>query len=181
MEMGWYSNAPTANRIQNTGTIMACAERLEVNQNILQSVDQFSSDQITRGNWLTAQAFSVQGASSSLGVQLQQAVGELNTFRREAGALNAELSEHIDTFIHIVQQFSVPRAARQLNMSGKDMARAAENMTAHSLRNLFTLQEMREDSIAQSIRTIDRADAILNPSNNSRAALTLPDMAFRNS
>jgi hypothetical protein len=177
--MGWYSNAPTANRIQNTGTIMACAALLEANQTVLQSVDQFSGDQITRGNRLSAQAFSVQGASSNLGAQLQQAVGELSTFRREAGALNAELSEHINLFTHIVEQFSIPRAARQLNMSGKNMARAAENMTAHSLANLITLQGMRQDSIAQNVTTIDHADAILNPANHARAALALPDMDFR--
>lgn len=179
--MGWFSNTPTANRVQNSATILACAALLDANQNILQGVEQFSTEQITRGNLLSAQAFSIQGASSNLGTQLQQAVGELNSFKREAHGLSTELSEHTGYFEALVGQFSVPRAARQINLSGKEMTEVAAHITASSLANLATLRDNRQDRIAQSVATIDRADETLNPGTHTRASLTLPTMAFRNS
>lgn len=179
--MGWFSNTPTANRMQNTATILACAALIEANQNILQGVEQFSTAQITRGNRLSAQAFSIQGASSSVGTQLQQAVGELNSFKREARGLLSELSEHAEYFEALVEQFSVPRAARQLNLSGKEMTEVAAHITASSLANLAMLRDSRQDKIAQSVATIDRADETLNPGSHTRASLALPAMAFRDS
>ena len=179
--MGWFRNAPTANRIQNSATIVACAALLQGNQTVLEGVEQFSGDQVQRGNRLSAQAFSIQGASSSLGLQIQQAVGELNSFKREAGELNAQLNDCSAFFMGLVRQFSVPRADRSLNMSGKQMTELAANVTAESLSNLFQLAERREDVVARSVSTIDRADQALNPHTYTRASLALPGMEFRNS
>jgi hypothetical protein len=180
IKMGWFNNTLTANRVHNTATILTCAALLEANQTVLQGVQQFSTEQVNRGNRLSAQAFSIQGASSNLGLQLQQAVGELNTFKREANGLNSELGEHTEYFTALVEQFSIPRAARQLNLSGKEMTEVATHITAASLANLAALRANRQDKIAQSVATIDRADETLNPGTHTRASLALPEMAFRN-
>lgn len=177
--MGWFSNTPTANRVQNSATILTCAELLEANKNVLSRVEVFSAEQISRGNLLSAQAFSVQGASSNLGMQLQRAVGELNTFKREAQGLSAEFGEHGEFFADLVEQFEVPRAARQINLSGREMTEVATQLTASSLVNLAMLRESRQRSIAQSVATIDQADQTLNPGTSTRASLRLPEMAFR--
>lgn len=179
--MGWFSNTLTTNRINNTTTILNCAALLDTNDAILRGVQEFSSEQITRGNRISGQAFSIQGAGSNLGIQLQRAVGELNSFKREALDLSAELNRRSNYFVAMVEQFSVPRAARQVNLSGKDMTEFATDLTASSLADLVLLAENRRERIAQSVAIIDFADEQLNPGTHIPAAHTLPALAFRHS
>ncbi|HEX4918320.1 MAG TPA: hypothetical protein VFV43_10515 [Limnobacter sp.] len=174
--MGWFSNTSTANRIQNTGTIAACVGLLTANELILQGVNEFVDEQITRGNQLSAKAFSVEGTSSRLGRDLQSAMGTLNNLKSQTARQLQQLDEVTDCMAVMIQQFELPRGARTLNMSGKQMANSAEDMTNKALNELGSLVENYRSRIITSIETIDRADQTLHPSSYTRASLTMPGM-----
>ncbi|WP_370262876.1 hypothetical protein [Limnobacter sp.] len=177
--MGWFSNAPTANRIQNTNTIAACVALLEANGQVLNEVNTFASNQINRGQQLSAQAFSVQGAGSQLGRELQAAIGSLGALKTNTSQQLDELGQLCHNMELLIQQFDVPRGARTINASGRDIARVAVHDTSLVLANLLVLEQNSRPDIVRSVQTIDRADTVLNQGNANQAGLNLPGMNFR--
>ncbi|HEX4843418.1 MAG TPA: hypothetical protein VFV57_07090 [Limnobacter sp.] len=177
--MGWFSNTLTSNRIQNTGTIIACRGLLSANQLILDGVDQFATEQIARGNQLSAKAFSIYGVNSQLGRELQIAVNTLNSLKSETTQRLEQLEEMCGDMTVLIQQFDLPRTSRGLNLSGKQMAHAAENMTDKALNDLSGLITNYRPKVINCIETLDKADQRLNPGSASTALLALPAMNFR--
>ncbi|HEX4856493.1 MAG TPA: hypothetical protein VFV28_06740, partial [Limnobacter sp.] len=120
--MGWFNNTLTMNRASNSLALVSAAAVLEESRTTLSAANQFVSQQKQRGNNLSAQAFSVQGASSTIGRSLQQAINDLGDFERDSREVGEDLDDRLQTLGLVVEQFSMPRAQRALNMSGREMA-----------------------------------------------------------
>ncbi len=175
--MGWFNNAPTANRIMNSAQLLASAAVIEVSAETIDGANAFVQAQKTRAEGLAARAFSTGGASSDLGRQLQSAINDLSAYQVDGRDVRQDIDNRLPDIRFMVEQFSVPRAARQINAPSKRIADAVLNETAAILHNIQFISGRHESKVRAAVGQIDRADRQLNGSGSVVAIDDLPRLS----
>lgn len=160
--MGWIFNAPTDNRWLNQQSLLRANESLSQDKHVFVIASRNVQDQAQRGAQLSAQAFTVYGASSELGQMLQVAVNELNTCVEQSAALASDLQEREMTLALLNSSFDIPRLLRSNSMSGKDMAESSQRVAADFRTNLRRLVRQQATQISDAVQVLDYADLQLN-------------------
>ncbi len=160
--MGWFNNAPTSNRINNEVQISLAAETLNRVTQTLTTANEFVQNQRARAQNLVAQAFSVQGASSALGRQLQSAQNELASYLVEGESVQEQMAECSEDSALFREQFQLPRAQRVMPSSGQEIAAIIAHNAQAMSNNVKYLRQEYQTLVNAAIDTIDNADRQLN-------------------
>lgn len=172
--MGWFNNTPTAGRVNNSIQLLAVAVTMGASKNQLDNVNTFIDSQRQRAQNLAGQAFSVQGANSALGRELQSAINELGSCLVSGREVSEDLQSRIETMNFIITQFDVPRVSRRLNMSGHQMTSVATASALEVRENIELLRDRFAGPVGEALTTADRADRELNGSRSMVARDAVP-------
>ncbi|MEW6205469.1 MAG: hypothetical protein AB1516_09115 [Pseudomonadota bacterium] len=172
--MGWFSNSMTANRAANSIQLVGVMASMADSKLSLDNVNQFVAQQKQRAQGLSAQAFALQGASSQLGCDLQRAVNDISTYLAQGHEVVEDLDSRMASLATIIEQFNLPRGARDLNMSGRDMTTLVTASAIEVRGNLEVLKRNHGDKVNAAVETVDQADRQLNGDRSVRALGSIP-------
>lgn len=160
--MGWFSNTLTPNRINNEIQIYKSMDNLSNAAQTLATANEFIQDQHRRAQGLSAQAFSLQGVSSSLGRQLQIAENELAAYLVDGHRTGEEMAECVENTLLFQAQFHAPRMQRNVSSSGKQIAAVIYQNAEAMCRNVQSLRQEHESTVNAAVSTINNADREMN-------------------
>lgn len=166
----------TANRIANSLQMLTVVGSMGDSKDILDRADAFVGTQKSRAEGLLGQAYATQGTYSSLGRQLQNAINDLNSYRAMGSEVSDDLDERMSVLGAIIQQFDLPRGARSLNMSGKEMTDFVTGSAVEVRQNLEAVKNVHYSKVTAAIGTIDDADQCLNGRASTRARDSFPQL-----
>jgi hypothetical protein len=172
--MGWFNNTPTANRIVNSGQVLASAALIQGSAEVMDRANAFVQTQKTRAEGLTARAYATQGASSELGRQLQRAINDLSAYLVDGRGISEDINNRMPDVMYLIRQFDLPRAAREINVPSKRIADAVLEETAQILNNVQVLSNRHESTVRNAVGQIDRADRQINGGNATVAIEEVP-------
>lgn len=172
--MGWLNNSMTPDRFQNSVQILNVAASMGESKTQVDNVNTFVNAQRQRAQGLVGQAFAVQGASSALGRELQNAINELGSCLTMGQSLSEEIDSSIGALSFIASQFTTPRLSRSLNMSGRNMAALVTNGAIEIRENIDLMRNRHAGPVLHAITAVDRADRELNGSRSTMARDSIP-------
>lgn len=172
--MGWFSTGSTDNRERNTGQMIGASSVLNESKQQMERLQNFVQAQQSRATGLRNQVATTVSSSAYLGMQIQRAIDSLDSCIEDGHECIGELDEGTAVMQAIMEQYNVPRGARSLNASGRDMAGHARGMAAAAQHNLAVMKNKHEAPVRAAVITIDQIDRQINGYSASEAQYRIP-------
>lgn len=172
--MGWFNNNMTANRAANSVQLLGVMTSMVDSRESVQQVNRFVVEQQQRAQGLIGQAYALQGASSELGTDLQRAMNDFSRYMAQGNEVAEDLDSRLADLATVMEQFNLPRGARSLNMSGRDMTTLVTTSALEVRHNLELLKQNHGSKVNASVQLLDRADRQLNGDSSTKALRAMP-------
>ena len=101
-------------------------------------------------------------------------MNDFSSYLAQGNEVAEDLDSRLAGLATVMEQFNLPRGARSLNMSGRDMTRLVTISAMDVRGNLELLERNHGSKVNASVQLLDRADRQLNGDRSTKALSVMP-------